>query len=180
MRLPMKSGRFYAPTLVTVSDASFTDADYLFALPIYVPNTIDVASLSIVLSTGEANAEARVGVYSDSNGYPDALQFEADAPVDCSGSGVQTAAASGQLTQGWHWLACVVTGNIKLQSSVQSEATLEQTGADTPGNAILQISANAGIAAQFTYASLPATFPEGGLAAAIVGTPCPVIAMEVA
>ena len=178
---PMQSGRWYAPTVVKLNDESLTDENYLYALPIYVPNTISVSSVSVVVSETLPGTEARLGIYSDNgSGFPDALQAEADDVVDCSTSGGKEAPIDCELTPGWYWLACVVHGPAKFQSANHSEQTLALLGADTSGNAMMQSSAKAGIAAEFTYAPLPATFPTGGLAATIVGTPCPIMAMLVA
>lgn len=179
--MPWVSGRFYAPTFVLANSETTTDEDYLFALPIYVPNDVSIANLFVLVGNGAAAAAARVGVYKDADGYPGALVAEANAPIDLEGSGEKSGAITGcNLTPGWHWLACVVDGAAQLHSLIQSEHAMRTVGAETSAKALAQTAAQSGVAAVFTYGALPATFPAGGLASFIVGTACPVIAVEVA
>lgn len=178
---PMVSGRFYAPPIVIANGDSWIDNGYIFALPIYVPNSVGIASMHVNVA-GQPGSFARVGMYTDANGYPDALAFEADNPIDCEGSGDRSVSVTnGSLTEGWHWLACAVTGDTQMHTSQQSETTLRLLGTNTARNALGQTAAQSGIAAAFTYAALPSTFPSGGgLAHAVIGTGCPMIAIEIA
>lgn len=99
---------FYAPSFAATTNNA-PAANTLIAQPFYVPASQTFTKLTVVCTTGVAATTARMGIYSDTSGKPDALVIDAGT-VATTGSGNKsvTFGTPQTLAAGWYWL-CVVS-----------------------------------------------------------------------
>ncbi len=165
-----KTGRFYSPTGVNKTHGVGSSADWLYAFPFFVPATCSLKTLSITCyGTNSGTARVRLGVYSNTNGGPDALIVETGEFTTTSSVTTMTSptlnSGSGQtLTRGWYWVAGThngIGGMSSIGVDVSTFNVLEGvlTGASTAGGAIGQDGSAAWIYAYArSYAAMPSTW----------------------
>ena len=125
----------------------------------YVPplaQDIAFGSLAIYVVTGVASAKARVGIYSDTGGMPDALLYSA-AEMDCATSSTarEDTGCTGTLYKGKaYWLAITSSNGPTLRSvAVAATPCLGMTGLSSTAPTNVR-------RATRTYAALPSTAPS--------------------
>lgn len=95
--------------------------------------------IGINVTTNQASAMARLGIYNNSGGRPTSLVLDA-GEVDCSTTGEKEATISQALSIGWYWLALVTSVNtvgITAENAASSGDTIRinlgfATGAGNP------------------------------------------------
>lgn len=166
--IPWVSGRWYGGAETFAAVISVTGK--IYGTPIYVPTRVNVSALGLNVTTQQAASAARMGMYSDNYGKPDALLFvTSTAETATTGAG----AADGALTEpyaldpGWYWRVCTFTSagtfpSVSGVTSVMANQIARLLGATTSalGLAVTAAGAASGVIADFTYGALPAAFPS--------------------
>lgn len=98
---------YYAPAFAAGGNVALVQ-NTMYAMPFFVPVTTIFGNISVV-TTGVASSTARLGIYSDTGGVPNALVLDAGS-VATATFGQKTIAISQSLTPGWYWLAVAVQG----------------------------------------------------------------------
>lgn len=137
--MPYVTGRFYGTNGADV-DATLTVTATLYATPVYIPNSVTVATLNLNVTTGQTGGAAHIGIYTDNAGYPGTLVYDSGAIAATSTAmTVQTLSTAGAapaagsafnlssqfgvtgsngallannvLTPGWYWFASIFTAS---------------------------------------------------------------------
>lgn len=153
---PQATGRFYDSGLAASYTTVALSANVLYAVPFLVPKTVTYSALVFEVTTQSAGNNARLGIYSDTNGAPDALVLDGGT-VSLTGTGAKTVVISQSLTAGAYWLAYVSNGtpSVRATSATSANPSLGFTsGTDT--------TVHTGWSVAFAYAALPNPFTGGG------------------
>lgn len=131
-------------------------ANYLFAVPFYVPNSPSIADrIALDVTTG-AGGNVRLGIYdSDRNCYPRHLLVDAGTASTAS-TGVKAKTIRQGLTRGLKWLVVVSSGTATV-IKVGTSGFWTPLGIDPSDWTYYP-----GWSVAFNYAALPALFPAGG------------------
>lgn len=106
---PLRSGgTFYYSSPVVAGANTVLTQNNLYAMPFLVPVTTTFTSIGVV-TVGVALSNARLGIYSDTSGVPNALVLDAGSVATTAGA-FATIAINQALQAGWYWLACAVQG----------------------------------------------------------------------
>lgn len=183
--LPAVSGRFYTFVDGQTPVAILTVTATLYAYPINIANTIDVATLNISCTTGQTGGACHIGIYKDNGeGYPGALVYDSGAVSGLTSTTVVTHTPSDTLTlqAGAYWVATIFTASGTFPSVAgitanYSAATNMLLGSDTAAHALATSGqAATGISVAGTYGDLPSTFTAG--ATLTLNAATPLIAIE--
>lgn len=183
--LPYVTSRFYGLPRGVTPVALLTVTATLYAYPIYIPNVVTVATLSIGVTTGQTGGAAHVGIYADNGaGYPGALVYDSGAIAGLTSTVVVTkSSVATTLNPGWYWIASIYTASSTFPSVTgitanYGSSTNALLGSDTAAH-LLATSGQAvtGITVAGTYGALPTTFTAGG--ALVINAAVPVIAIGV-
>lgn len=179
--LPMVHGRFYGLPNGTTPVALLTVTATLYAYPIYVPNTITVATFNVGTTTGQTGAAVHVGIYADNGaGYPGALVYDTGAfnlATSSNAINTNTPTTPPTLQAGWYWIASIFTASGTFPSVTAATTNYgtslnAQLGSDTAAH-LLATSGQAatGISVTGTYGALPSTFTASGTLTLNAATP---------
>lgn len=148
------SGRYYGGATSSVT-AVATTANYLYAAPIYVAETVTIDRIGIHVTTaGAAASVIKLAVYNDTGHFlPGTKRFDAGS-VAADSTGAKELTISQQLPGGqWYWLAAVAQGGTP---SVYSNTT-GNVGQSAAGIAFASSVINTGVSG-----TLPSTFSVAG------------------
>lgn len=168
-RLPMASGRFYTGSVGDTLEAVLTVASTIYAHPIYIPETLSIATFNVGVTTGQTGGKAHYGLYNDITGYPANLVYDTGEITGLTSTAVvtNTPTTPPSLSPGWYWLASTFAATSTMPSvtgikALYTNAENSWLGSDTAAHS-LAVSGQAatGLSATFTYAALPAAFPTG-------------------
>lgn len=154
--VPLATGRFYDSRFSASTTTLAISANVLYASPFYVPKTKTFTSINIEVTTLAAASSIRLGIYSDTNGVPNALLLDAGT-VSSASTGGKTIAISQSLPAGWYWLVGVGNGTPTLRALVAT-SSVPQLGF-TSGT---DVTTHIGWSVAFAYAALPNPFTAGG------------------
>lgn len=80
----------------------------LYGIPFYVPSSTTFTKITLLVTTGIASGSARLGIYSDTSGKPDAIVIDAGTvATTASADATITFGTPQTLAAGWYWLAAV-------------------------------------------------------------------------
>lgn len=120
------SGRYYFVPDYTGTGAATLTTALLRAVPFIVPNTVTLTKIGAeVTIAGEAGSKYRLGIYSNTDGRPDALLLDAGTIAGDSAT-VQELTISLTLTPGVYWAAGVT------QVVVTTQPTMRVSASGTP------------------------------------------------
>jgi hypothetical protein len=165
LQFPRLSGRWYMQeNIKQLSADSLTtptlSANTLYAVPFFVHESETYDGLSITITTTAAS-NGRLGIYTDSGGYPDELVKDTgDFSTSNAASQPQTFTAE-TLAAGIYWLVFLTNA-----STLQVRGILAAACTDLLGREITSSPATFGngnvITRIFSYAALPDPFTAGG------------------
>lgn len=146
-------------------------ANSMRAFPWFVSEPITFIEILSEVTTAQAATNYRLGIYTDNNGYPDALVAGTDA-VEYSGSAAAAVRTSGAvsitLTPGKYWIVINSNGNPTLRS--WPATILPTVGVLSTIGAAPSIW---GWTVTSTYGAMPSTFPAGASANTTLN--CPIV-----
>lgn len=143
------SGRYYSspnmgPALATVA----LGANYISAIPIYIDAAHTLTEMGLYVNSATAGASARVGLYTNSNGLPDARLDQGEVSIATTGK--KGIVISQSLSADWYWLLFVSSGTANLLgAATTNNIAWEQLGVSSVGTTYYNM------ARSYTYASLP-------------------------
>jgi len=148
-------------------EASYTSttqpvaADTLYALPIRIPLVHQYQNIGVDVTLGDgAGGVARLGIYSDLNGWPNAL-LEDCGVISTNAIAVQTRPVTITLPAGIVWL--VYLGDHGNPPRIRCHYNLYSVTTNIIGHtAVNSTVSNGGVIAAQAYGALPAAFPGGG------------------
>lgn len=98
---------YYSPNFSSTTTSAFATG-ILYAMPFYVGTSTTFTKLTLVVTIGGVLSTIRTGIYSDTNGKPDALVYDAGAVASTAAGNITNTLGTPQtLSAGWYWLACV-------------------------------------------------------------------------
>jgi hypothetical protein len=167
------TSRFYLPRFSGTSVASGLGYGILFAVPIFVPNSITVKTLTFkVTSAPGATLNVRMGIYTPSSttNYPSTLVTGSDSGDVATGTttGLKTSSTlnSGSgvtLSAGWYWLGFMNSASVSVSAINNNNTTMMEGARDIFGSAALTnifdypLTGVKQTAGQ-TYGAMPTTF----------------------
>ena len=189
--LPMVTGRFYGIPAGSTQAAVLTVLGTLTAYPVYIPNTVTLATMSIGSTTGQTGGKVRSALFYDSAGYPGAIVAGTDSG-DLAATATAVATKSGLtavLAAGWYWVGYIATASSTMPSVTGSTAIYASSlnsviGSDTAAHA-LTVSAQAASGIAITGQTYPVTdmttsFPTFPASAAVtLNATTPVVVLGV-
>jgi hypothetical protein len=154
-RLPHATGRFYDSNITSTTTTFVLVANTLYAVPIMIPKTNTYTTESLEVSVLAGGKTMRYGIYTDTNGAPNALVLDSGT-TSAGSTGARSITISQQLTAGWYWMAVVCDGTPTVRALTTSPLPWLgfSSGTDT--------TFHAGWSVAFTYAALPNPFTGGG------------------
>jgi hypothetical protein len=187
--LPAVSGRFYGLPAGSTQAAVLTVLGTIYAIPVYIPSPVTLASLNMGITTGQTGGKARGALYYDAGGYPGAIVAGTDTgELDGTATAVVTKGSlSVSLAAGWYWFASIFTASSTMPSVTGATAIYGASlnallGSDTAAHA-LAVSGQAATGISKTGQTFPATdmttsfptFPTGGSLVLNASTPVVVL-----
>jgi hypothetical protein len=163
LQLPIQDGRYYSSPffgsrVITALAGDF--AETMLAIPFIAHHGVTWTEIGVECMSSDAGDAARLGIYSDTDGLPDALVVDA-GEISFASTGELPKTISEALTAGtWYWLVIGFNSNA---------GAAEIRAADSPselpfGNFVCgSTGTNAnrpGYSKAFTYGALPASFGE--------------------
>lgn len=142
-------------TCTALATSGALTADRFYALPFYCPKAMTLDTIAVNCTTLVSAGHLRLGIYSDTNGEPDARVLDAGT-VDTSGTGVKTIAINQALTGGTlYWLVALSEKATHVFRAPALAGVLDVIGADAacPTTHITHFYASQ------AYGALPANFP---------------------
>lgn len=119
--MPWISGQYYDGNQATAAGAwtgGINTALRLYASPIYVPNDVTLSEIGINVTTFQATALARLGIYSLGSDFkPGALFWEGASTLDCSTNGDKAFTGLTLAVPGGRWYYSALIINV---ASVQT------------------------------------------------------------
>lgn len=161
-----KSGRYYWPipaASIPATAGTAPAANTLYFCPFYLFSDVSISALVMAnTGTAENGKKVRLGVYSNVDGEPGALEISgAEITLTASAATTETA-ATGSLIKGWHFFALLMDSAGAAITVVASPGTVlpgpiwGQRGSQlgtTAGQAAITLQATQ------TYGALPSTAP---------------------
>ncbi len=189
---PWVTGRFYGLPEGATQAAVLTVAGELYAVPVFIPNQVNLDSISISVTTGQVGGLVRAALFADNGaGYPGAIVADTDTG-DLDGTGtavVGSSAVDVDLNPGWYWMGIIATATTTKPSVIGTTATYPNRnntllGSDTAAHS-LATSGQVTTGIKKTGQTYPAvdmetsfpTFPAG--AALIINASTPIAAIGV-
>jgi hypothetical protein len=137
----------------------------LYAVPLYLPDTCRVNALICSVTTGSAG-NARMGLYTDSGGYPATSLLVATEITTIGTSGLKQQLVNLTLPCGFYWGAIVFDSTPTMQEDDNASGTNMNWLGGTSGT---DITGHAGITVTHAYDALPTpSFTGGGVLATTV------------
>jgi hypothetical protein len=128
----------------------------LVAVPLAIASNYTFTGVQVASLTTSAGNQARVGIYSNTNGAPDALLYDSGAFATTPAAFHGVAGASIPLTAGVVWLAIVVNNLQSFRSNlVGGDMASWMTGENAAGAGSTPAS---GVNRSFTFGALPNPF----------------------
>lgn len=152
------------------NDTVTVSADVLYALPIFLPETIRVAQLTCEVITGSAG-NIRMSLYRDLNGYPDSLVTTETEITTAATAGIKSQSISKTLPCGFYWAAITFSSTPEVRSNIISNCTFWLGHTD-----MNDVVGHTGISVARAYAALPSTFTAG---ATLLATDTPRVLMVI-
>ena len=156
------SGRTYSVRIDGVANIlnNSTGGNTIYLTPFIPANTLTVSNLQINVTTLAVGGNARILVYSDSNGVPTTKLLESTS-LDCSTTGVKTYTASFTFTAGTtYWLGVYSNITVTLSALFCSNLMTISTSPFPANSSFCMLSAAA------TFGSAPTTLGTASLVAA--------------
>ncbi len=175
LQFPRLSGRWYMQENIKQLSADSLStptlsANTLYAVPFFVHESGTYDGLSITI-TAPAASNGRLGIYTDSGGYPDELVKDTGAFLTSNAASQPQTFTAETLAAGIYWLVFLTDA-----SSLQVRGILAGACTDLLGREISSSPANFGngnvITRSFSYAALPDPFTAGG---SVVSEQAPII-----
>jgi len=95
---------FTASLMGTATTTAAAGSGTILYTPRWVPRAYTISNLYVEVTTATASGEARVAIYSDSNGVPGSLLWESGV-IDCTTTGKKTVSPSLSVARGNYWTA---------------------------------------------------------------------------
>lgn len=159
------SDRWYPQYGLAISTTTTFSTGYIWAMPFFAKGPVTFTKMG--LRGGASGANVRLGVYSNLNGRPSKLLAQspeiamASGPVTCNGQSIT-------LSTGWYWLTATFSANISSwYSSPQTDIFTHLMGVANATDVNVTC-----IRSNFTYASLPDSFPTASLTYLKYYAPC--------
>jgi hypothetical protein len=169
LQLPIQDGLYYGgPTDVKVATGAFawdSWGTYLFATPFIAHETKTWEEIGLTITTGDASAVARLGIFADNGGTPAGGALIVDAgEISAASTGDQAKAISQALVAGTpYWKACAINEAAAacwgIASGGLDAATDYSLVPWIMGRQSGGFNGFTGYAKFQAYAALPATFP---------------------
>lgn len=153
-----RTGQYLSLPYASLSSSTGFSPNIIRAYPLAIEDTVTFSALRIEVTTASAGGLARLGIYSDSNGYPGS-RLEDAGFVDCSSTGLKELPISQSFTTSTKriWLACNVnSGAIGFRyfgNGISSIGRTSSGGVTTPSFYTVAS----------TYGALPASYPAGAV-----------------
>ena len=151
-----RTGRYFMSPLMADRLPTTTRtlvADKLYAMPFPIPRDITIDRIAFWVSTAAADKSARIGIYSNgTNCYPGA-RLNAGGEVSVATTGQKEVVVSQSLSKGLYWFVLVSNGAPTIKASTGFLSILGHASEIDGAFA-------AGWRTDFTYATLPANFPD--------------------
>lgn len=159
-----RSGQWYGPLPANQPGGGTFPTGELFFCPIWVPYPVSITQLALFVTSNTASSQAKIGLYTDTNGFPDAKLLDSGTFATAT-LGIKTASfSSTPLAAGLYWGAMTYDRSTGAMSSQNSDPGISQqtgftmTGATMTGYTRISVS--------FTFASGALPNPAGSVAAA--------------
>lgn len=158
-RLSMRTGGVVGNWVASGQNATGTMvAGRLYATPLYLPDTCRVSALIISVTTGSAG-NARIGLYTDSGGYPSTRLFVATEITTMGTASLKRQAVNLTLPHGFYWAVIVMDSTPILAEDSNSTGVITHWLGGDSGTDLI---GHSGIIVTFDYAALPDPFTAGG------------------
>lgn len=133
--------------------------DIMYALPLYLPNTMLVGAIYAEIPTTGAAGNMRMNLYTDLNGYPNQRLVAETEITTMATVGVKRQLIGLTLPYGFYWGASVFSSTPEMRGeNFTSGQNAHWLGATSATDVV----SHPGISVAFTYAAMPATFTAGG------------------
>lgn len=154
-------GNWYSPQLDTVQRDAQPFANNLYARPILIGANTKMDGLALSTgysaSIGFTSTTAYLALYNSANGLPTTRVAYGQVSMSATSTACSVSFAATTLAPGWYWLAYVAAARtIVVSNPTTSFSTNHLVGASTPPSG----TGSNGIAATYSYAIPPATFPS--------------------
>jgi hypothetical protein len=154
-------GNWYSPQLDTVQRDAQPFANNLYARPILIGSTTKMDGLALSTgysaSIGFTSTTAYLALYNSANGLPTTRVAYGQVSMSATSTACSVSFAATTLAPGWYWLAYVAAARTLVVSNpTTSFSTNHLVGASSPPSS----TGSNGIAATYSYAIPPATFPS--------------------
>lgn len=186
--LPWVTGQFYSVPDGVTPVSFLTVLGTMYAYPIFIPNKVTLASLSISSLTGQTGGLVRAALYADTGaGYPGALIAGTDSgSLAATTTAVATKSSLAVvINPGWYWVATQATASSTMPSvaaitNSYANGMANTLGFDTAAHSLAAGSeAPTGLAVTGqTYGAMPSTFPAGA-ALVLNASSIPLVALGV-
>lgn len=171
-----RSGQYYGAMGITSFTAtSVLTTGKLYAIPFFVGSTTTFTKMGIFITGGVASSHVELGVYTNTNGLPDALLLDAGQVSSATSSTFATITGlSLQLTPGWYWLAMSPSAN---SIGIRGFGSTSQVLLWATGTADMSSDLGANISASWTYSTGNLPNPFGSTTQANAVAPYVVIGL---
>ena len=156
-KVPYKTGRYYGNPFATGGSNGFDSTSYSGKIQL-IPTVIHTSQLfshiSIYVTTLIAAKTIRLGIYSDNNGVPGSLLYDAGT-TSFATTGIKDVVLNQTLPPGYYWLAFITDATA---TGVCAWSAMTQTGIF----GCTDISINYGVSGYYgtqAYGTLPTTLP---------------------
>lgn len=171
-----RSGLYYPLVTGTVPANVVHTADTLRAWRFVVPETFTMSGFVTEVTTNIGASSYRIGIYTDSGGYPNSLVANSDTGAidSAAAAAVRTSTFSSNvtLTPGYYWLAFNNSHGPTFKCWTAS--SLFATNGTTATAGLVPL---VGWSVSLSYQAMPSTFTAGatGLSTSITASACPIV-----
>ncbi len=138
------TGQFYGLPSGATQAAVLTVAGDLYATPVFIPNAVNLDSVSYSVTTGQTGGKVRGALFYDNGaGYPGAIVPDTDTgDLDATGTAVVgSSSVDVDLPAGWYWIGTIATATTTKPSVIGTTATYANgynalLGSDTAADAL--------------------------------------------
>lgn len=147
-----RTGYYYGhPASTTTAAGSAVTANQLYAIPVFVPETVTITKVALFVTTGAASSNVRLGLYNCAAGVPTSLVIDGGTASTAGSSTTPSVTISQSLSPGWYFIAAVFDGTPTIRVATANRGTI--LGMSTVnGNGVTQFTQS------FTYGALNSTF----------------------
>ncbi len=150
------NGRYYgSPDLIDAWTTLVVLTNRLYASLLYVPYRTNITRIGLEVTTAQAGAQARLGLYevNDNNGEPGSLIVDGGL-VSANTIGLKEVVVNLNLNPGWYYMAAAFVGTPSVRAVlVNAEIVRSLIGTTAPN------SNNHNLNVAFTFGPLPSSFP---------------------